>query len=179
MEPGGIGQGIRRGLHVEVLRRRGFMRAPWWAGSESTVYRDGRASRGAEGWRVEDQGPAQPAAHGGRGVSEGRVAFDLGPARRSSSARREASTATSWTRGRDFRAAASGSVSVIAPRATDGEAWAKPYFIQAASGPRCTSRRSSACASATVGRMSRARGFLDCFAIKEATDIYECVLRHG
>ena len=29
-----------------------------------------------------------------------------------------------------FPAEASGSVSVIAPRAIDGEAWAKPYFIQ-------------------------------------------------
>jgi thiamine biosynthesis lipoprotein len=128
MDPGGIGKGYAVDCMVEVLRRRGFMSA-LVAGSESTVYGMGAPPEEPRGWRVGIKDPRNRR----RTVDEVFL--------------RDASLSTSGSTEKFFRAeggvyshimdprtgfpaAASGSVSVIAPRATDGEAWAKPYFIQ-------------------------------------------------
>ena len=99
------------------------------AGSESTVYGLGAPPEEPRGWRVGIKDPRNRR----RTVDEVFL--------------KDTSLSTSGSTEKFFRAEggvyahimdprtgfpaeASGSVSVIAPRAIDGEAWAKPYFIQ-------------------------------------------------
>ena len=113
---------------VDELRRRGFVTA-FVAGSESTMYGMGAPPEEPRGWRVGIKAPRNRR----RTVDE--VFLN------------DASLSTSGSTEKFFRAAggvyahimdprtgfpaeARGSVSVVAPRAIDGEAWAKPYFIQ-------------------------------------------------
>ncbi len=128
LDPGGIGKGYAVDCMVDELRRRGFKSA-LVAGSESTVYGLGAPPEEPRGWRVGIKDPRNRR----RTVDEVFL--------------KDTSLSTSGSTEKFFRAEggvyahimdprtgfpaeASGSVSVIAPRAIDGEAWAKPYFIQ-------------------------------------------------
>ena len=127
LDPGGIGKGYAVDCMVDELRQRGFKSA-LVAGSESTMYGMGAPPEEPRGWRVSIKDPRNRR----RTVDEVFL--------------RDASLSTSGSTEKFFRAeggvyshimdprtgfpaAASGSVSVIAPRAIDSEAWAKPYFI--------------------------------------------------
>jgi thiamine biosynthesis lipoprotein len=127
LDPGGIGKGYAVDSMVEVLRRRGFKNA-LVMGSESTMYGLGAPPEEPRGWRVGIKDPRNR-----------RCTLDEVFLKDSS-----LSTSGSWEKffraeGRvychimdprtGFPAEASGSVSVVAPRAIDSEAWAKPYFI--------------------------------------------------
>ena len=135
LDPGGIGKGYAVDCMVDELRRRGFQTA-FVAGSESTMVGMGTPPEEPRGWRVGIKDPRNRR----RTVDEVFL--------------KDASLSTSGSTEKFFRAEggvyahimdprtgfpadASGSVSVIAPRAIDGEAWAKPYFIQ---GPEWTER---------------------------------------
>jgi thiamine biosynthesis lipoprotein len=127
LDPGGIGKGYAVDCMVDELRRRGFNSA-LVAGSESTVYGMGTPPEEPRGWRVGIKDPRNRR----RTVDE--VFLN------------DASLSTSGSTEKFFRAEgrvyshimdprtgfpaeASGSVAVVAPRAIDSEAWAKPYFI--------------------------------------------------
>jgi thiamine biosynthesis lipoprotein len=128
LDPGGIGKGYAVDCMLDELRRRGFKRA-MVAGSESTMYGMGAPPEEPRGWRVGIKDPRNRR----RTVDEVFL--------------KDASLSTSGSTEKFFRAEggvyahimdprtgfpaeARGSVSVIAPQAIDGEAWAKPYFIQ-------------------------------------------------
>jgi thiamine biosynthesis lipoprotein len=128
LDPGGIGKGYAVDCMVGELRRREFKSA-LVAGSESTVYGMGAPPEEPRGWRVGIKDPRNRR----RTVDEVFL--------------KDESLSTSGSTEKFFRAEGgvyahimdprtgfpatqSGSVSVIAPHAIDGEAWAKPYFIQ-------------------------------------------------
>ena len=127
LDPGGIGKGYAVDCMVEVLRRRGF-RTAFVAASDSTMVGMGAPPEEPRGWRVGIKDPRN------RRLTLDEVYL------------KDASLSTSGSTEKFFRAEgcvyshimdprtgfpaeASGSVSVIAPRAIDSEAWAKPYFI--------------------------------------------------
>ena len=135
LDPGGIGKGYAVDCMVEVLRRRGFQSA-LVTGSGSTIYGMGAPPTEPQGWRVGIKDPRNPR----RMVDELFL--------------KEMSISTSGSYEKFFRAEGrayahimdprtgypapgSGSVTVVAPRAIDSEAWAKPYFIH---GPQWTER---------------------------------------
>jgi thiamine biosynthesis lipoprotein len=127
LDPGGIGKGYTVDCMVEVLRRRGFQNA-LVAGSDSTIYGMGAPPMEPKGWRVGIKNP--------RNTRQTVAEVFL----------KDISMSTSGSYEKFFRAEgrtyahimdprtgypaqAGGSVSVIAPRTIDSEAWAKPYFI--------------------------------------------------
>jgi thiamine biosynthesis lipoprotein len=127
LDPGGIGKGYAVNCMVEILRRRGFENALVTA-SDSTMVGMGAPPEEPRGWRVGIKDPRnrrhtvdevylKDASLSSSGSTEkffrteGRVYCHIMDPRTG------------------FPAEASGSVSVIAPRAIDSEAWAKPYFI--------------------------------------------------
>jgi thiamine biosynthesis lipoprotein len=127
LDPGGIGKGYAVDCMVDILRRRGFKSA-LVAASESTMYGMGAPAEEPRGWRVGIKDPRNRR----RTVDEVYL--------------KDASLSTSGSTEKFFRAEggvyshimdprtgfpaqSSGSVSVVAPRAIDSEAWAKPYFI--------------------------------------------------
>jgi len=127
LDPGGIGKGYAVDCMVEVLRRRGF-RTAFAAASDSTMVGMGAPPEEPRGWRVGIKDPRNRR----RTLDEVFL--------------KDASLSTSGSTEKFFRAEgrvyshimdprtgspaeASGSVAVVAPRAIDSEAWAKPYFI--------------------------------------------------
>ena len=127
LDPGGIGKGYAVDCMVEILQLRGFKSA-LVAGSDSTMYGMGAPSEEPRGWRVGIKDPRN------RRHTVDEVYL------------KDASLSTSGSTEKFFRAEgrvyshimdprtgfpaeASGSVAVVAPRAIDSEAWAKPYFI--------------------------------------------------
>jgi thiamine biosynthesis lipoprotein len=127
LDPGGVGKGYAVDCMVEILRRRGFQNALVTA-SDSTMFGMGAPPDEPLGWRVGIKDPRNRR----RTVDEVYL--------------KDASLSASGSTEKFFRAEgrvyshimdprtgfptkASGSVSVIAPRAIDSEAWAKPYFI--------------------------------------------------
>jgi thiamine biosynthesis lipoprotein len=127
LDPGGVGKGYAVDCMVDILRRRGFQNA-LVAGSDSTMYGMGAPPEEPRGWRVGIKDPRNK-----------RRTVDVVYLK-------DASLSTSGSTEKFFRAEGrvychimdprtgfpapqSGSVSVIAPRTIDSEAWAKPYFI--------------------------------------------------
>jgi thiamine biosynthesis lipoprotein len=127
LDPGGIGKGYAVDRMVDVLRRQGFEIA-LVAGSDSSIYGMGAPPTEPRGWRVNIRDPRN--AH--RTVAEAFL--------------KDMSMSTSGSYEKFFRAEGriyahimdprtgypaqgSLSVSVIAPRTIDSEAWAKPYFV--------------------------------------------------
>ena len=127
LDPGGVGKGYAVDCMVEILRRRGFQNALVTA-SDSTMLGMGAPPEEPRGWRVGIKDPRNRR----RTLDEVYL--------------KDASLSTSGSTEKFFRsegrvyshimdprtgfpAAASGSVTVIAPHAIDSEAWAKPYFI--------------------------------------------------
>jgi thiamine biosynthesis lipoprotein len=127
LDPGGIGKGYAVDCMVNVLRQQGCQIA-LVAGSDSTIYGMGAPPEEPKGWRVGIKNPRNTR----QTVSEVFL--------------KDMSMSTSGSYEKFFRvegrtyahimdprtgypAQESGSVSVIAPRTIDSEAWAKPYFI--------------------------------------------------
>lgn len=127
IDPGGIGKGYAVDRMVEVLKRNGVQIA-LVAGGGSSLYGLGAPPDEAKGWRITIRVPGAP--H--------RTAAEL--------FLRDTSLSTSggyekffWAEGRAYShimdprtgypAQGTASVSVLAPRTIDSEAWAKPYFV--------------------------------------------------
>ncbi len=127
IDPGGIGKGYAVDRMVDVLRTKGY-RTGLVAGSASSIYGMGAPPSDARGWRVEIKDP--------RDTSKTVQEVFL----------KDESMSTSGSYEKFFRAEGkiyahimdprtgypaqgSSSVSVIAPRTIDSEAWTKPYFV--------------------------------------------------
>jgi len=127
LDPGGIGKGYAVDCMVDILRQRGFQIA-LVAGSASTMYGLGAPPEEPEGWRVGIKDPR----HARRTIAEVFLK-DMSLATSGSYEKFFRAEGRSYAHIMDprtgFPALESGSVSVVAPRAIDSEAWAKPYFI--------------------------------------------------
>jgi thiamine biosynthesis lipoprotein len=127
LDPGGIGKGYAVDRMVDVLRRQGFQIA-FVAGSDSSIYGMGAPPTDKRGWQVAIKDP--------RNARKKVCDVYL----------KDASISTSGSYEKFFRAGGrlythimdprtgypaqgSLSVSVIAPRTIDSEAWTKPYFV--------------------------------------------------
>ena len=127
LDPGGIGKGYAVDRMVDVLRQKGVMIA-LVAGSVSSIYGMGAPPTEPRGWRVDIKDPR----HQDRTITEVFL--------------KDMSLSTSGSYEKFFRAEGriyahimdprtgypaqgSSSVSVVAPRTIDSEAWAKPYFV--------------------------------------------------
>lgn len=127
LDPGGIGKGYAVDRMVDVLRRRGFQIA-LVAGSASTIYGMGAPPTEPQGWRVGIKDPRNPR----RTVAEVFLK-EMSLSTSGSYQKFFRAEGRAWAHIMDprtgFPANAGGSVSVVAPRTIDSEAWAKPYFI--------------------------------------------------
>jgi thiamine biosynthesis lipoprotein len=127
IDPGGIGKGYAVDKMVDVLRQKGVEIA-LVAGSGSSIYGMGAPPNQPQGWRVVIRDPKAPS----KTITEAFL--------------KNSSMSTSGSYEKFFRAEGrvyahimdprtgwpaqgSLSVSVIAPRTIDSEAWAKPYFV--------------------------------------------------
>jgi thiamine biosynthesis lipoprotein len=127
LDPGGIGKGYAVDRMVDVLKQNGVQIA-LVAGSGSSIYGMGAPPTEPKGWRVDIRDPRNP------NKSSAEIFL------------RDMSMSTSGSYEKFFRAEGrtyahimdprtgypaqgSVSVSVIAPRTIDSEAWAKPYFV--------------------------------------------------
>jgi thiamine biosynthesis lipoprotein len=127
LDPGGIGKGYAVDRMVNVLKRLGVDIA-LVSSSGSSIYGLGAPPTEPEGWRIPVRAPGDP----NRSVAEVSL--------------KNMSISTSgsyekffWAEGRTYShildprtgrpAQGTSSVSVLAPRTIDSEAWAKPYFI--------------------------------------------------
>jgi thiamine biosynthesis lipoprotein len=127
LDPGGIGKGYAVDRMVDVLRKNGVQIA-LVAGSGSSIYGMGVPPTEPKGWRIDIRDPRDP------NKSSAEVFL------------KDTSMSTSGSYEKFFRAEGrtyahimdprtgypaqgSVSVSVIAPRTIDSEAWAKPYFV--------------------------------------------------
>jgi thiamine biosynthesis lipoprotein len=127
LDPGGIGKGYAVDRMVEILRRKG-VKSALVAGSGSSIYALGAPPSESRGWRVEIKNP----------WDSSKIAAEL--------YLKDMSMSTSGSYEKFFRAEGktyahimdprtgfpaqgSVSVSVVAPRTLDSEAWAKPYFV--------------------------------------------------
>ena len=127
MDPGGIGKGYAVGRMVEVLKQYGIACA-LVSGSGSSIYGLGTPPAEPKGWKVEIRDPKSPA----RTIAT----VYLNNESMSTSGNYEKffrAEGRVWSHIMDPRTGypAPGmlSVSVIAPRALDSEAWTKPVFI--------------------------------------------------
>jgi thiamine biosynthesis lipoprotein len=128
LDPGGIGKGYAVDCMAEVLRKQGVAIALISAGG-SSIYGLGAPPEEPEGWRIEIRAPHDPK----------RTAATV--------FLKNLSLSTSggyekffWAKGRRYAhimdprtgypARRSASVSVVAPRTIDSEAWTKPYFVE-------------------------------------------------
>ena len=127
LDPGGIGKGYAVDRMADVLRQRGF-RSALVAGSDSTIYGLGVPPSESKGWRVGIKDPRNPR----RTVAEVFLK-DMSMSTSGSYEKFFRAEGRTYAHIMDprtgFPAPGSGSVSVIAPRTIDSEAWAKPYFI--------------------------------------------------
>jgi thiamine biosynthesis lipoprotein len=127
LDPGGIGKGYAVDRMVDVLRRQGFQIA-LVAGSDSSIYGMGAPPSEPKGWRVGIKDPRNAR----RTVAEAFLK-DMSMSTSGSSEKFFRAEGRIYAHIMDPRtgypAQGSLSVSVIAPRTIDSEAWAKPYFV--------------------------------------------------
>jgi thiamine biosynthesis lipoprotein len=127
LDPGGIGKGYAVDRMVDVLRRRGFQIA-LVAGSASTIHGLGAPPAEPRGWRVGIKDP-----HNLRRTANEVFLKDMSLSTSGSYEKFFRAEGRTYAHILDPRtgypARTSGSVSVVAPRAIDSEAWAKPYFV--------------------------------------------------
>ena len=127
LDPGGIGKGYAVDCMVDVLRQRGFQRA-LVSGSDSTIYGLGVPPSEPKGWRVGIKDPRNP-----RQTLAEVFLKDMSMSTSGSYEKFFRAEGRTWGHIMDPRTGypspRSGSVSVIAPRTIESEAWAKPYFI--------------------------------------------------
>jgi len=127
LDPGGIGKGYACDRMVDILRTQG-VRTALVSGGGSSIYGMGAPPDTPDGWRVTIRAPGNP--H--------RTAAEV--------VLKDMSLSTSgsyekffWAEGRRYShlmdprtgypAQGTASVSVLAPRTIDSEAWTKPYFV--------------------------------------------------
>jgi thiamine biosynthesis lipoprotein len=127
MDPGGIGKGYAVDRMVEILREKGFQRA-LVAGSDSSIYGLGSPPEEPLGWEISIRDPQHPR----RAVA--RVYLkDMSMSTSGSYEKFFQAEGRTYSHIMDPRtgypAQGTVSVSVIAPRTIDSEAWAKPYFV--------------------------------------------------
>jgi len=127
LDPGGIGKGYAVDRMVDVLKQKG-VRIALVAGSGSSIYGMGAPPTQPNGWRVEIKNPWDS--------SKTLAEVNLKDMSMSTSGsyekffRAEGKTYAHIMDPRTgFPAQGSVSVSVVAPRTIDSEAWAKPYFV--------------------------------------------------
>ncbi len=127
MDPGGIGKGYAVDRMADVLRRNGIT-AALVSGSASSIYAIGAPPSDPRGWKITIKNP--------RKTSETVEEVNLKDESMSTSGNYEKfffAEGKMWSHIMDPRTGypAEGilSVSVVAPRTLDSEAWTKPYYI--------------------------------------------------
>jgi thiamine biosynthesis lipoprotein len=127
MDPGGIGKGYAVDCMVEILKQKGVQRA-LVAGSSSSIYGLGAPPDQPEGWEVSIRDPHNPR----RGVAQVYLK-DMSLSTSGSYEKFFEADGRTYSHIMDPRtgypAEGTVSVSIVAPRTIDSEAWAKPYFI--------------------------------------------------
>ena len=127
LDPGGIGKGYAVDRMVDVLKQQGFQIA-LVAGSDSSIYGMGAPPTEPKGWRVEIKDPWHP-----RKTAAETFLKDMSMSTSGSYEKFFRAEGRVYAHIMDPRtgypAQGSVSVSVIAPRTIDSEAWAKPYFV--------------------------------------------------
>ena len=127
LDPGGIGKGYAVDRMVDVLRQQGFQIA-LVAGSDSSIYGLGAPPSEPQGWRVDIKDPRNP-----RKIAAEAFLKDMSMSTSGSYEKFFRAEGRIYAHIMDPRtgypAQGSVSVSVIAPRTIDSEAWAKPYFV--------------------------------------------------
>jgi thiamine biosynthesis lipoprotein len=127
LDPGGIGKGYAVDRMVDVLRRNGVQIA-LVAGSGSSIYGMGAPPTEPKGWRVDIREPRNP-----NKASAEVFLKDMSMSTSGSYEKFFRAEGRTYAHIMDPRtgypAQGSVSVSVIAPRTIDSEAWAKPYFV--------------------------------------------------
>ena len=128
LDPGGIGKGYAVDHMIEVLKRNGVETALVSAGA-SSIYGMGAPPDEPEGWRIGIRAPHDPHRNAAEVFLKNMSLSTSGSYEK-----------FFWTKGRRYAhimdprtgypARGASSVSVLAPRTVDSEAWAKPYFIQ-------------------------------------------------
>jgi thiamine biosynthesis lipoprotein len=127
LDPGGIGKGYAVDRMVEILKQEGVTRA-FVAGSDSSVYGLGAPPDEPRGWQVNIRDPknsrrsvAQVYLKGASLSTSGSYEKFFQAGGRTYSHIMDPRTG--------YPAQGTVSVSIVAPRTIDSEAWAKPYFI--------------------------------------------------
>jgi FAD:protein FMN transferase len=127
LDPGGIGKGYAVDRMVSVLRQKG-VRTALVAGSGSSIYGMGAPPDQPRGWKVEIKNPWDSS----KTLAEV-VLKDMSMSTSGSYEKFFRAEGKTYAHIMDprtgFPAQGSVSVSVIAPRTIDSEAWAKPYFV--------------------------------------------------
>jgi len=127
LDPGGIGKGYAVDRMVEVLRKNGVDTA-LVAGSGSSIYGMGAPPDEPRGWRVDIRDPQHPDRTSAEVFLKNTSMSTSGSYEKFF--RAEGHTYSHIMDPRTgYPAQGSVSVSVIAPRTLDSEAWAKPYFV--------------------------------------------------
>ena len=156
LDPGGIGKGYAVDRIVDVLKRAG-VDAALVSAAGSSIYGLGAPPEDPRGWPITIRSPRQ--------TGVGRRTVFLSNMSLSTSGSNEKFF---WAEGRTYAhimdprtgypAQGTSSVSVLAARTLDSEAWTKPFFINGRDWTGRTGRRRSACSSATTGPRRRAAG---------------------
>ena len=127
LDPGGIGKGYAVDRMVDVLKKNGVTTA-LVAGSASSVYGMGAPPGHPEGWAIDIRDPWN---HSGRTASV--FLKDMSLSTSGSYEKFFRAEGRTYAHIMDPRtgypAQGTASVSVLAPRTIDSEAWAKPYFV--------------------------------------------------
>jgi len=127
LDPGGIGKGYSVDRMVDVLRQNGVTIA-LVAGSGSSIYGMGAPPNEPNGWRIDIKDPWNPSK-----TSAQVYLKDMSMSTSGSYEKFFRAEGRTYAHIMDPRtgypAQGSVSVSVIAPRTLDSEAWAKPYFV--------------------------------------------------
>ena len=127
LDPGGIGKGYAVDRMVEVLRKKGIQTA-LVAGSGSSIYGIGAPPTEPKGWAIDIKNPWEPAKTAAEVFLKDMSMSTSGSYEKFF--RAEGKTYAHIMDPRTgYPAQGSVSVSVIAPRTLDSEAWAKPYFV--------------------------------------------------
>lgn len=127
LDPGGIGKGYAVDRMVDVLKRKGIDIA-LVSGSGSSIYGMGTPPGEPEGWRITIRAPRNPKQSAAEVFLKNMSISTSGSYEK-----------FFWAEGRiyshimdprtGYPARGTSSVSVLAPRTIDSEAWAKPYFV--------------------------------------------------
>jgi thiamine biosynthesis lipoprotein len=127
LDPGGIGKGYAVDRMVEILRSKGFTRA-LVAGSDSSIYGLGAPPDEPRGWEVSIRNPKNSR----RSVAQVHLK-DMSLSTSGSYEKFFQADGRTYSHLMDPRtgypAQGTISVSVLAKRTIDSEAWAKPYFV--------------------------------------------------